>query len=239
MPEEGIPLLKHEEILSFEEILEFVKTAVSHGVDKVRITGGEPLVRKGTTEFIGRLSDIGGIKDLAMTTNGLLLEKYAKDLKQAGLHRVNISLDTMDPVKYREITRLGDLESVLNGIEAADKAGFFPVKLNCVVKTSRMEKDAVDVAAFAETHGYEVRFIREMDLAKGKFYQVDGGEGGKCISCNRIRLTATGDVRPCLFNPAAYNIRRMGNEEAFLAAVRNKPACGTINTSGYFSVIGG
>ena len=95
------------------------------------------------------------------------------------------------------------------------------------------------MASYARDHGYKVRFIREMDLAKGIFYQVDGGEGGKCATCNRIRLTATGDVKPCLFNAATYNIRQLGYEEALMLAVRNKPACGTANESGFFSAIGG
>ncbi len=239
MPEEGIPLVSHADILSFEEIVAFVRTAVASGVDKVRITGGEPLVRKGVTSLVGMISGIGGIKDLSMTTNGIFLEKYAFELKEAGLHRVNVSLDTMDPVKYRVITRTGSLEKVLAGIRAADRAGLSPVKLNCVVKKSKHEKDAKEVAAFAGEKGYQVRFIREMDLAGGVFYQVDGGDGGKCGTCNRIRLTATGDVKPCLFNPMAFNIRQMGNEAALLAALRDKPACGTLNKSGYFSAIGG
>jgi len=239
MPEEGLPLVKHDDIISFEEITSFVRSAVSYGINKVRITGGEPLVRYDIVRLVEMLSAIGGIDDLSMTTNGLLLARLALPLRQAGLRRVNVSLDTMDPVKYRQITRTGNLEQVLAGIEAAEKAGLSPLKINCVVKNSRLEKDAVAVAAFAQQHGYQARFIREMDLGKGIFYQVDGGEGGKCSTCNRIRLTATGDVKPCLFNPATYNIRQLGNEEALLSAVRNKPACGTMNKSGYFSAIGG
>ncbi len=239
MPGNGVPLLKHEDILSYEEIIDFVRIAVSFGIDKVRITGGEPLVRRGITSLIKALSGIEGIRDLSMTTNGILLGELAKPLKEAGLHRVNISLDTMNPVTYREITRFGELDRVLEGIEAAAKAGLSPIKLNCVVKKSRLENDAIGVSKFAAAHDYGVRFIREMDLAKGKFYQVDGGEGGKCSTCNRIRLTATGDIKPCLFNPIAFNIRKMGAEAAFLAAIQHKPACGTLNRSGHFSAIGG
>lgn len=239
MPAEGITLLRHEDILNFDEIIEFTRIAVSHGVDKVRITGGEPLVRKGIIDLVRRIAAIEGIRDLSMTSNGVLLGKYARELKQAGLQRINVSLDTLDPLRYREITRTGDLSRVIAGIGAAAREGLSPVKINCVVKKSRLEKDAVEVAAFAMNHGCEVRFIREMDLARGIFYAVDGGEGGKCSTCNRIRLTATGDVKPCLFNPDAYNIRQMGAEEALLAAVHNKPACGTRNKSGRFSAIGG
>ena len=239
MPAEGITLLRHEDILNFDEILEFTRIAVSYGINKVRITGGEPLVRKGIVHLVTGLSAINGIKDLSMTTNGMLLEKYARELKQAGLQRINISLDTLDPARYRAITRTGNLERVMAGIQAATNAGLSPLKINCVVKKSRLEKDAMEVAAFAMNHGYQVRFIREMDLARGIFYEVEGGEGGKCSTCNRLRLTATGDVKPCLFNPAAYNVRKLGHEEAFLAAVRNKPACGTRNKTGRFSAIGG
>ena len=119
MPEEGIPLIKHQDILSFEEIEGFTRTAVHYGINKVRITGGEPLVRKDITSLVEKLSAIEGIDDLSMTTNGILLEKFAFPLKQAGLNRINISLDTMDPERYRGITRHGDLGQVLAGIEAA------------------------------------------------------------------------------------------------------------------------
>ena len=239
MPATGIPLVNHDDILSFEEITGFVRVAVGTGVDKVRITGGEPLVRKGIATLVAMLSAIPGIRDLSMTTNGILLERYAAELKSAGLHRVNVSLDTTDPRRYREITRIGELDRVLAGIAAAEKAGLAPIKLNCVVKASKQEKEAQGVGAFAREHGYMIRYIREMDLAMGVFYKVDGGEGGKCSTCNRLRLTATGDVKPCLFNTAAYNIRTLGNEEALRRAVKNKPASGTLDASGHISAIGG
>lgn len=239
MPEEGIPLLQHKNILSFEEIVSFVRVVVSNGITKVRITGGEPLVRKDIVNLVEMLSRIPGIEDLSMTTNGILLQKYAEQLKKAGLMRVNISLDTLDPQRFREITRIGELKDVLLGITAAQKAGFNPIKLNCVVKKSRLEPDAIQVAKFAHENKLTVRFIREMDLENGIFYEVDGGEGGKCNTCNRLRLTAGGDLKPCLFNTSSYNIRDLGNEKAFSEAVKNKPACGTLNHKSKFYNIGG
>lgn len=239
MPEEGIPLLQHKNILSFEEIEAFVKHAVKNGITKVRITGGEPLVRKNIVRLVEMLGNIRGIEDLSMTTNGILLDKFADQLKLAGLMRVNISLDTLDPQRFSEITRLGDLKDVLNGINAAQNAGLAPVKLNCVIKNSRLEPDAMLVAKFASERHLSVRFIREMDLENGVFYEVDGGEGGKCNTCNRLRLTASGDLKPCLFDSSSYNIRESGIEKAFFEAVKNKPACGSMNNNGKFYNIGG
>src|SRR5664279_1180378 len=122
MPEEGIKLFHHNEILSFNEIVGFTKAAVMNGVSKVRVTGGEPLVRKGITALVRMLSDIEEIKDLSMTTNGTLLKQFAKELKSSGLQRVNISLDTVDPEKFTKITRTGNIADVFEGIDAARKA---------------------------------------------------------------------------------------------------------------------
>lgn len=128
MPEEGVVLLDHKEILSFDEIVDVAKTAVRKGVDKIRVTGGEPLVRNGIIDLVKMIGEIDGIKDFSMTTNGILLSKYADDLANAGLHRVNISLDTLDPEKFKQITRGGDIQKVFDGIEAAKKAGLNPIK---------------------------------------------------------------------------------------------------------------
>jgi cyclic pyranopterin phosphate synthase len=239
MPEEGIPLLQHKNILSFEEIESFVKHAATQGITKVRITGGEPLVRKGIVKLVEMLSQIRGIEDLSMSTNGILLDKFAEQLKNAGLMRVNISLDSLNPERFRVITRMGNLQDVLNGITASQKVGLKPIKLNCVVKKSRLEPDAILVTKFAKDHNLEVRFIREMDLENGIFYEVEGGDGGKCDICQRLRLTASGDLKPCLFDASSYNIRTLGNEKAFSEAVKNKPACGFLNHTGKFYNIGG
>ncbi len=239
MPAEGIKMLPHEDILSFDEIVEVCKVAVSLGVDKVRITGGEPLVRKGIVDLVKMLAAIGGIKDLAMTTNGTLLPEFAQSLAEAGLMRVNISLDTLDPDRYKKITRLGKIEDVLNGIDAAKKAGLFPIKINCVVKKLADEPDAKQVKAYAEAQGLQVRFIPQMNLETGEFGIVDGGDGGNCKICNRLRLTANGNIMPCLFSELGYNVRELGAKEAILKALGNKPRSGSVNKINHFNNIGG
>lgn len=239
MPEEGIKMLQHSEVLSFEEIADFTRIAVGKGINKVRITGGEPLVRKGITGLVEMLSAIEGVSDLSMTTNGILLADFAGDLRNAGLMRVNVSLDTLDADKYREITRGGKLSNVLKGIQAALEAGLTPVKINCVVKQSSAEPDARMVADFAQKLGIEVRYIHQMSLTEGHFSVVEGGSGGDCGSCNRVRLTANGKVLPCLFGEESFDLRTLGAEKALTAAIAGKPACGTFNQKGAFYNIGG
>ncbi len=239
MPPGGIKLLPQREILSFAEITEVVRVAVSKGVDKVRITGGEPLVRRDIVKLVGMIGRIEGINDLSMTTNGVLLEQFAADLSAAGLMRVNVSLDTVDPVKFSEITNGGDLDAVLRGIKAAVSAGLTPVKLNCVVKESKEDPDPVAVDRFAGENGLEVRFIRLMDLESGEFSVVEGGEGGDCIQCNRLRLTASGMINPCLFSDLQFSVRELGAETAIREAIANKPQCGSLNSQNKFYNIGG
>jgi len=239
MPAEGVETMCHEDILRFDEIIEFTRLAVERGIDKVRITGGEPLVRKGITNLIAQLAEIEGIKDLSMTTNGILLDRFAKDLFAAGLHRVNISLDTMDPEKYSKITRGGDIGEVFKGVEAAKKAGLTPIKLNCVINKSSDEPDAIAVKEYADANNLQIRFIHLMDLETGYFKPVEGGEGGKCSSCNRLRLTSDGYVNPCLFSEKAYSIRELGFENALDQALESKPRKGGLNTEGHFYNIGG
>lgn len=237
MPEEGVPFIPHKNILRYEEIVEFLKVAVSYGIDKVRITGGEPLVRKGIVDLVRMISAIPGINDLSMTTNGYYLEKYAKPLKDAGLMRINISLDTLSEEKFKKITRIGSLKEVINGIFAAKEAGLSPIKLNVVVDENT--DDAIEVARFAKDNGFEVRFIRKMSLKEGIFTQVIGGEGGNCSTCNRLRLTADGFLMPCLFSDLKYDIRQLGYEKALLEAVKNKPRSGKTNQSRNFNNLGG
>lgn len=239
MPEEGIKMLQHNEVLSFEEIDEITRIAVSMGVNKVRITGGEPLVRKGIVSLIEMLGRIEGITDLSMTTNGILLDKYAASLKKAGLHRINVSLDSLSPEKFRKLTRGGDLSHVLSGIEAAKKAGLTPIKINCVVQKSSEEPDAVRVADYCHRNGLQVRFIHQMSLTEGHFSVVEGGSGGDCSTCSRLRLTANGKLMPCLFSDLEFDVREMGIQRAIQAALDNKPACGSMNLSGEFYNIGG
>ena len=239
MPAEGIKLINHDQILSFEEILEVVNEAVTMGISKVRITGGEPLVRKGIVQLVEMLGRIEGISDLSMTTNGTLLDNFASDLARAGLHRINISLDTVDPVKFHEITRGGNLNQVFHGIVTAKKAGLDPIKINCVVKNSSLDPDAVEVREFCRKNNLEVRFIHEMNLGSGCFTLVEGGEGGDCRNCSRLRLTANGRIKPCLFSDLEFNIRELGISKALQDAINYKPEKGTVNSSDFFHNIGG
>ena len=239
MPEEGIKLFSHKDILSYDEVAGFTRSAVANGITKVRITGGEPLVRKGVTTLVSMIAGISGVEDLSMTTNGTLLKRYAKELRSAGLHRVNISLDTIDPEKFAAVTRTGNIIDVFEGIDAAKSAGLFPVKINCVIKESREEEEATAVSRFCKENDLEIRFIRQMDLINGHFSMVDGGTGGKCPVCNRLRLTANGKLKPCLFSNIEFDIRALGFEKAIKLAAEFKPECGIKNETGAFYNIGG
>lgn len=239
MPEDGIELFSHNDTITFEEIINVVKIGVKLGVDKVRLTGGEPLVRKGIIDLIAMISKIEGIKDLAMTTNGILLEKYAKELYAAGLKRINISLDTVDPVRYKELSRGGDLSQALQGIQTAKKVGFDPIKVNCVVWKSKEEGDAQGVKKYCEENGLQIRYIRWMNLNTGEFSVVEGGAGGDCMHCNRLRITSNGIIKPCLFSDIGYSIREYGIEEAFRCVIDEKPQCGTSSQDNKFYNIGG
>ncbi len=239
MPDEGIKLLPHSEILTFDEIKDFTEVAVAKGVTKVRITGGEPLVRKGIVILIGMIAEIKGISDLSMTTNGILLKQYAGELKKAGLRRVNISLDTIDPDKFRRLTRNGDINDVFEGIKAAKEAGLDPVKINCVVEKSKDEESARAVTEYCRNNNLEIRYIKQMDLVKGHFSTVEGGTGGDCSACNRLRLTANGKLKPCLFNNIEFDVRTLGFEKSIEMAIDTKPGCGSINDTGAFYNIGG
>jgi cyclic pyranopterin phosphate synthase len=239
MPEAGISLLQHKEILTFDEIKDFTKIAVANGVTKVRITGGEPLVRKGIITLVRMIAEIKGIRDLSMTTNGVLLKQFAGELRSAGLHRINISLDTIDPEKFSAITLTGNIDDVFEGIKAAKNAGLYPVKINCVIKKSKEEEEAKAVTRFCNDNDLEIRYITQMDLIKGHFSMVDGGTGGDCGLCNRLRLTANGKLKPCLFNNIEFDIRELGFENALKQAIQLKPECGSKNETGAFYNIGG
>ena len=239
MPEKGIKLLRHEDILSYEEIVSFTRVAVEKGIDKVRITGGEPLTRKNIVYLIRLLAKVDGIKDLSLTTNGILLSEFAMPLKDAGLNRVNVSLDAVDPERYGEITRGGDFHRVMRGIDAAETAGLLPVKINCVVAKSSDEPDALGVKAFCESRKFHVRFIHRMDLETGEYAPVEGGTGGDCRLCNKLRLSSDGILRPCLFNDLSFNVRELGPEKAIEMAIDAKPECGTKSVRNRFHVIGG
>ena len=238
MPAEGVKLISHEDILSFEEIHEIVSVAAVMGVDKVRLTGGEPLVRRNITTLVKMLSGIQGIKDLAMTTNGSLLKNLALPLRQAGLHRINISLDTLNKEKFRRISRGSEVDDVLEGIKAAQSAGFPIIKLNCVIHEDIDENDINDVKEFALREGLQARFIRKMDLENGEFSIVEGGSGGNCDICNRLRVSSDGKIYPCLFNDRYFHIRDLGIKEALEKAVVCKPESGTVSKNKLYNLGG-
>jgi cyclic pyranopterin phosphate synthase len=245
MPE-SIQFLPRHDLLTFEEIERLVRVAASLGVDKIRLTGGEPLVRRGLPTLVAKLAAIPGIRDLGLTTNGILLAPLAQELKDAGLSRLNVSLDTLDPARFRELTRRDGLERVIQGIHAARSAGFDPVKLNALAIKGGTEPDILPLARFAREFGLELRFIEFMPLdaenqwdrthvlladeilerlnrgigplspspdqdprapARDYDYVDGGGRVGLiasvsrpfCGNCNRLRLTADGKLRNCLF----------------------------------------
>ena len=179
MPEVAEFLPKNQ-LLTLEEIERFVRIVVPLGIDEIRLTGGEPLVRRDLPVLVEKLAAIPGIKDLGLTTNGILLAPLARSLWSAGLQRINVSLDTMDPVRFRQLTRRPGLEQVIEGILAAKAAGFDPVKVNAVAIKESTEEDIVPLARFAREHGLEMRFIEYMPL--------DGGlwERGKVLLATEI-----------------------------------------------------
>jgi cyclic pyranopterin phosphate synthase len=244
MPED-VTFLDKNELLTFEEIARFVEIVAPLGIDKIRLTGGEPLLRRDLPRLVAMLCAIPGIKDVGLTTNGILLAHLAKPLYDAGLRRINISLDTLDPGRFRQVARRDGLERVLEGVLAAKKAGFDPVKINAVSIRGITEHEVVPLAHFAREHGLEMRFIEYMPIGadqweRDKVYfaheileQIEQHVGplapaidydpnapamdfeyadGKgrvgiiasisrpfCMTCNRIRLTAEGKLRNCLF----------------------------------------
>lgn len=164
MPQEGVSQFSHSEILRYEEILRLAVLAVSKGITKIRVTGGEPLVRKDAVKLIHHLSQIKGVQDLSLTTNAILLEEFAPALFQAGLKRVNVSMDSLSPEKYREITRGGDLSRVWAGIHAARRAGIFPIKINVVAITGLNDGEILDFARLTMQDPFQVRFIEFMPV---------------------------------------------------------------------------
>ena len=171
MPEHMQFRPRHE-LMSDEEIIYLVKVAASLGVDKIRLTGGEPTIRPGVVDLVRQINTVPGIEDVAMTTNALLLDELAQPLADAGLNRVNISIDTVDPERFRRITRWGDVDDVWRGIEAAERAGLRPVKLNCVVTRGFNEEDVIDLARLTLENEWEVRFIEMMPFGEVSDFQL-------------------------------------------------------------------
>jgi len=275
MPPEGVPARAHGEILSYEELAAFARVASDLGISKVRVTGGEPLVRLGCADFVGMLSRTSGIHDISLTTNGILLPQYADDLRAAGLRRVNVSLDSLEPERFAQVTRGGRLDDVLAGLDAAFAAGFSPVKINTLLLPGvEDELDAfVDLTRSREIH---VRFIEFMPLdrrvagddetggagrllpageilgrlmkrydlvphegpyghgpaqywhargARGTIGFIAGVSEHFCETCNRLRLTADGRLRTCLFSGAEVDVRPfLEDPDALRATIRKAVA---------------
>ncbi len=184
MPKEGTSLLGHNDILRYEEILRVVRGAVKLGIEKIRITGGEPLVRKGLIEFVSILSCIEGLRDISLTTNGILLEDCAERLYVAGIRRINVSLDSLNAEKYAYITRGGSMAAVLRGIDRAREVGFSPLKINVVAMKGFNDDELLDFATLTLEHPYDVRFIELMP-----FSEPGRDSFGGYLSCDDIQKT--------------------------------------------------
>lgn len=252
MPAEGVKPREHAEMMRFEEIVQVVRVAAENGISKIRLTGGEPLVRKGIVDLVRMIRQVSGINEITLTTNGFLLGKYAEALKDAGLTRVNVSLDTLKPDLFKKITRYGDLATVWRGTEEAEKHGLVPLKLNMVMVAGINDKEIPDFMNLTMQNAWHVRFIELMpiqnqvswgegfpdpsdcyistgtvlerykhmnlkpiyqleQLGPAKLYQLPGARGFVgfispldddhfCSRCNRLRLTADGNLRPCLMS---------------------------------------
>ncbi len=185
MPEDGITRLRHEDVLSFEEIARLTGILAGMGISKVRLTGGEPLVRRGMTTLVGMLGDLPGIDGLHLTTNGILLKERARDLKAAGLCGVNVSLDTLDADKFGRMSRGGSLRAVIDGIDEALMAGL-TVKLNCVPVRGHNEEDLIPLCEFASGRGISLRFIELMPLGEATAYEGVGTDGIRQVLSDRF-----------------------------------------------------
>jgi len=188
MPASGVPACEHGEILRYEELLKITQAAVSLGIEKVRITGGEPLVRKGLISFLKQLGSLSGLTEMTLTTNGLLLEEAAEQLKAVGVNRLNVSLDSLDPQTYAQITRGGDLKKVLTGLEAAEQAGI-RLKLNMVVMRGINDHEVEGFAALSQKHPWSVRFIEYMPTIREAAWKNRVISGGEILE--RLKQTFT------------------------------------------------
>jgi cyclic pyranopterin phosphate synthase len=198
MPEEGVTFQPRGEILAFEEIERIARIAVGLGIDKIRVTGGEPLVRKDLPVLIARLSAIPGLRDLALTTNGVQLAEFAEPLYEAGLRRINIHLDTLDRARFKRITRRDDLDRVLAGIAAAQRLGFGPIKLNAVAVKNLIEPDIVPLVRFARENGFQARFIEFMPLDAQHLW-----DRGKVLLVQDIISILSREIAPLIPIPSA------------------------------------
>lgn len=240
MPAQGVRLKAHGDILRYEEIIRIAAAAIGLGVRKIRLTGGEPLVKRDIETLVAGLSSLRGLQELCMTTNGsLLTPPKAAALKEAGLGRVNISLDTLDPGRFAYLTRGGRLDTVLRGIDAALDAGLTPVKINLVVMQSTEEREVEAMRAFCDRKGLSLQTINHFSLDHRPEAHYTYDRPTPCEACNRIRITADGFVKPCLFSENEIKIDLDDIEGSLLAAVSAKPRAGRVCGNRVMSQIGG
>jgi len=273
MPETGVRKLRHEDVLAVDEIVRIVRAAAVCGITKVRVTGGEPLVRRGITEICRQIARTEGIKEVCLTTNGILVPKFAQELKAAGVDRLNISLDSLDRATYNEITRSDTLDDALAGVYAALDTGFKAVKINAVLIGGVNDREILDLLELTLKYKVDVRFIEVMpigecaDWAKSRFisaqsvlrlepalresgtdgvsklYVLPGGLGSVglispisshfCPTCNRIRITADGVLKPCLHSAEEIDLRGLHGtqlEKTIRNAISGKPRKHDIDT---------
>ncbi|MBN2442807.1 MAG: radical SAM protein [Spirochaetales bacterium] len=225
MPSGGIPLKSHDDILSYESIAAIVQKAAPLGITKIRLTGGEPLVRKNIEWLIPELKGIPGIREVAMTTNGVLLTEKALILKQAGLDRLNISLDTIREDLYKQLTRNGNVHKVLEGIDAAKAAGFKNIKINMVVMKGVNDHYMEEMTEFCRKEGLILQRINHyvLDSYQTQNQPIEFERPLPCSWCNRIRLTADGRLKPCLCSDIEIKVDMNNIEESVTQAIRHKP----------------
>ncbi len=238
VPEEGVPLRRHDEFLSLEQIAAVARAGVRVGLNKVRLTGGEPLVKRGIVTLVGLLSDIEGLRHLAMTTNGTLLDRMARDLNAAGLNSLNISLDTLEAERYRLLTRGGDIERVLRGIDAAVEQGF-PIKINAVVFHDTTDREMQRMRSFCREKGLTLQLINHYSLSEQKRNNYRFERPPNCAQCNRIRLMADGSLKPCLHSDREIALDLEDIETCLREAVAAKPEKGAICVHRSMIEIGG
>lgn len=238
MPEEGVARRSHRDFLSFEQLAEVTRAAVGLGITKVRLTGGEPLVKRGIVDLVRMLRGIEGLEQLAMTTNGTLLARCARELKEAGLDSLNVSLDTLDPERYRELTRGGDIVQAIEGLRAALAEGF-PVKVNMVALDDTTEEKIARMRAFCQAEGARLQLINHYELTEGKKDDYRFDRPASCSSCNRIRLMADGMLKPCLHSDQEVPLDFSRLEQCLREAILAKPERGCVCTNRAMSQIGG
>jgi cyclic pyranopterin phosphate synthase len=243
MPAEGVALKPRDEIVRFEAIAKIVAVGAKLGIRKVKLTGGEPLVRRNIERLVAMVARIPGIIDFGMSTNGSLLTKEkAGELKAAGLMRVNISLDTLDGARFKELTRGGNIQKVLAGIDAALAAGLTPVKVNMVVFSETSAEAIESMRSFCAGKGVVLQTIRCFDLTARK---TDGrgpiptDRPHLCAQCDRLRLTADGFLKSCLHSDGEIKVDFTDIEKSIREAVRNKPRAGELCRQRVMSQIGG